>query len=136
MTANLDGHIDAGDLLKMACQFDLGVEPFIVGKFGDSFDLEHVSSNFVKVTKSCNQPERWAIVTGFGALNKLGQIEYQPMNSNRDDNFLERCRYSSCLDAIEYYRRWRAAVIAWGHENQGKVVLEYRNIPEDKLEKF
>lgn len=46
----------------------------------------------------------WAVRDNFGSvLNKMGEWEYQPMPSSRNDEFLARCRYATPLEARDAY---------------------------------
>lgn len=50
-------------------------------------------------------PDRssWAIVSGSECMAKDGEWEYEPMPSNRDEDFFERCRYTyeEAVQALE-----------------------------------
>lgn len=46
---------------------------------------------------------KWAVRLGDLCMNRDGQFEREPMPSNRDDAFYERCRFRS---AEEAYERW------------------------------
>jgi hypothetical protein len=37
---------------------------------------------------------RWAVKGMFGVLNTDGEWEYEPSPSNREDDFLDRCRFT------------------------------------------
>jgi hypothetical protein len=37
--------------------------------------------------------DRWAIIRGSACYNALGEWEYEPMASNRTEEFIARCRY-------------------------------------------
>lgn len=48
---------------------------------------------------------RWAIYPFHGVpscLNREGEWEYEPLPSNRDDEFYARCRFASLEDAVEF----------------------------------
>jgi hypothetical protein len=46
----------------------------------------------------------WAVRDASGSvLNKLGEWEYEPLPSSRDDEFLARCRYATPLEARDAY---------------------------------
>lgn len=47
--------------------------------------------------------ERWAVRDGQFCLNKQGKFEYEPLPSNRDDAFFERCRWDSPHEAYTAY---------------------------------
>lgn len=50
---------------------------------------------------------KWAVDDNRGCvLNKNGEWEYQPSPSNRDDEFLERCRFASMKDAADAFQAW------------------------------
>ena len=46
-------------------------------------------------------PDRWAIKHHGNCLNKNGEWEHEPIPSNRDEDFLARCRYDSFDEACE-----------------------------------
>lgn len=55
---------------------------------------------------------KWAINSGGRCvLNKQGHWEYEPFPSNRDEEFLSRCRYDSLEEA------WQAAM-SWEPEQE------------------
>jgi hypothetical protein len=53
---------------------------------------------------------RWAVKGMFGVLNTDGEWEYEPSPSNRDDDFLARCRFTEAealrraLDVVDTVR--------------------------------
>ena len=48
--------------------------------------------------------EHWAVVKWSGyCLAKDGEWEWEPSPSQRDDAFVERCRYDSVEEALETY---------------------------------
>jgi hypothetical protein len=57
----------------------------------------------IEAAKQRDGSTLWAVRCGSSCLNKQGQWEYEPMPSSRDNQFFERCRYSSpylALDAL------------------------------------
>jgi hypothetical protein len=124
------------ELLKMAVEFDLGPEPLLGGhpfwweRYRDSVRLHAVS---VKNVGSHNDgPDRWAIRSVHGCLNKSGEWEYEGMPSSRDDDFYRRCRYDSVHEAVLYYRRWHAAVVRYAvarYKEVGVTITD--NLPLD-----
>jgi hypothetical protein len=42
-------------------------------------------------------------------LNKLGEWEFEPLPSSRDDDFLSRCRYATPIDARDSFMRFLQA---------------------------
>jgi hypothetical protein len=112
------------ELLAMACEFDMGPEPFLNGHFKWEEKCPKESFNYHVYVKRMpsNSGVRWAIMnSGRSCLNKFGEWEYQSMPSGREEDFFERCRYASREEAIGYYRMWRAAVVKWAEENPRKV---------------
>ena len=45
----------------------------------------------------------WAVRRHSTCLNKDGEWECEPMPSSRDDDFLERCRFSTPAEAVNAY---------------------------------
>ena len=43
----------------------------------------------------------WAVRFGQNVLSKTGQWEWEPMPSNRNENFLSRCRFATAQEALE-----------------------------------
>ncbi len=43
--------------------------------------------------------DRWAVVDTGSCLNHAGEWEYEPMPSNRDDEFFARCRWPNAREA-------------------------------------
>lgn len=133
------------ELLKLACEFDLGPQPLMNGKaFWWEGSPQEARLHGVRVTNMGNPdengPDRWAIRGSVGCLNKEGWWEYEPQPSSRDEDFFLRCRYSSAHEAIRYYWRWKAVVEKWAREQLAaaadgeRVVLKYRDIPAGLLE--
>lgn len=38
--------------------------------------------------------DKWCITNGSSVYNRLGEWEWEPSPSNRDDKFFKRCRYT------------------------------------------
>lgn len=49
---------------------------------------------------------RWAIRRSMGCMNKLGEWEHEPMPSNRDAEFMARCRFESAEIAYAVWVRF------------------------------
>ena len=45
--------------------------------------------------------KKWAVRRNGNCLGKGGEWEYEPMPSSRDDEFLERCRFSTPMEAFQ-----------------------------------
>ena len=54
-------------------------------------------------------PDKWAIRQRGMCLNKLGEWEYEPIPSERKDDFIGRCRFSTPNEALS---AWRVKVTA------------------------
>lgn len=50
-------------------------------------------------------PNSWAVVHNRFVLSKDGNFEYEPMPSERDEDFLIRCRFGTAEEAAEAFRR-------------------------------
>jgi len=46
----------------------------------------------------------WAIFYDNRCFNRLGEWEWEPMPSGRTDEFLERCRFESLKEAVDFWR--------------------------------
>ncbi|OIQ64934.1 hypothetical protein GALL_535120 [mine drainage metagenome] len=59
-----------------------------------------------RIEKVTNRDGRasWAVRRRSAVLNKQGEFEYEPLPSNRDDAFLQRCRFDSALEAANACR--------------------------------
>jgi hypothetical protein len=128
------------ELLAMACEFDMGPEPILMGKLDwwKRYPLDAMMHHvYVKNMKNPDPEEsdRWAILKeGRGScLSKEGEWVYQPSPSNREDDFYDLCRYSSAQEAIEYYRRWKAALEEWCRERLAEKAMEMLKNPELSL---
>lgn len=44
-------------------------------------------------------PDKWAVRKPGACLNKRGEWEWEPLPSSRDDEFLERCRFATAVEA-------------------------------------
>lgn len=126
------------ELLKMACEFDLGPQPIINGRFEWWLKFPQESRRYHVYVKNMGNPnngaDKWAILDdGNFCLNKNGEWQYQSLPSNRDDDFYALCRYDSVYDAISYYLRWKSIIGDWAREMlaQGKTVLEYTQCTRD-----
>lgn len=58
-------------------------------------------------------PKSWAITDHGSNLNRSGEWEYEPSNSNKTDDFLARCRYGSPREALEIANHFRTRVTDW-----------------------
>lgn len=127
------------ELLAMACEFDMGPEPILNGqlewykKYHDD-RLHHVTVKNMG-NPDPDQPDRWGIIKSGGGscLSKEGEWVYQPKPSSREDDFYNLCRYESLHEAINYYRRWRDAILKWGRSQADKTRLNYSDCPKDLL---
>jgi hypothetical protein len=54
----------------------------------------------------CDGPDRYAVKNGNFCINKDGDSEYEPMGSQRDDEFFARCRYNTFEEAETAYIKW------------------------------
>jgi hypothetical protein len=53
--------------------------------------------------------EKWAILRNSDCLNKKGEWEYSPSPSNRDADFLTRCRWDSVEEALAFWDRCKSS---------------------------
>jgi hypothetical protein len=70
-----------------------------------SYLLEDDSGHNIIVLDLTSWGEKtsWAIRSITGCLNKNGEWEYEPSPSNRDEEFLKRCRWDSAEEALEFW---------------------------------
>lgn len=73
--------IEAADLLATATSFEINRDKFTGGVT-------------VERRQQLSGPDRWAVVDGRAVLNTDGEWEYEPLPSNRTDEFLLRTRFS------------------------------------------
>ena len=104
------------ELLAIAKEFEMGPEPILNGK--PDWWRPGMDSFYNVSIKNCGHPDggtpRWGIIKGSSfCLAKTGQWEWTPRNSEKEDDFYERCRYATRDEAIEYYLRWKEAVLKW-----------------------
>lgn len=50
----------------------------------------------------------WGVACCDRILNQQGKWEWEPRPSERDDSFLNRCRFASHDEALEAYRNWKS----------------------------
>lgn len=48
---------------------------------------------------------KWTILQGGACFNKQGKWEYEPMPSSRTDEFIERTRWNSAQEALDFWVR-------------------------------
>lgn len=53
-------------------------------------------------------PDKWAVYLQHSSvvLNKQGEKEWEPSPSNRDEEFMQRCRFDTPEEALEFYQDW------------------------------
>lgn len=51
--------------------------------------------------------DKWAIRALGHCLNKYGFWEFEVLPSNRDDDFLERCRWNTAEEALEFWKKYK-----------------------------
>lgn len=81
----------------MATLADLQVNVYQLDEF------EEVSTTLERVGRGPTEPDRWAIREFRHCFNKMGEWEYEPSPSGRDGDFLERCRWDSPEEALEFW---------------------------------
>lgn len=54
-------------------------------------------------------PDKWAIYKGGIVLDRSGHFVYEPLPSNRDEDFMRRCRFDTPQEALARYRQQRPA---------------------------
>lgn len=107
--------------------YDVGAMPIINGRL---VPLNHNHS----VTIEYRASNKWAICDGRRCLSKNGTFEFEPMPSSRDDEFLNRTRFDSMMEAYDFYQKWRSAVIKWAERELAKGII-LLNIPDNVLNK-
>jgi hypothetical protein len=69
---------------------------------GEPFDVE--SHTLVRQPQD-EGADKWAIYNGRHVLNREGKWEWEPMPSNRDEDFMRRCRFDTPQEALACYRK-------------------------------
>ena len=79
------------------------------GATGLSESSTDIAENAV-LEKTFNRDGRtlWAVRSNGMCLNNKAEWEMEPMPSNRDDKFIERCRYPNAEAASSCYGSWLA----------------------------
>ena len=121
----------------LAIAIEMGPEPICNGKV-DWWRPEYDSSNNVCVRNSGHPdhgPDRWSICKNQTfCLSKTGEWEWTPRNSEKTEDFFDRCRYASRDEAIDYYQRWKLAV-----ETAARLIMKaegyvnYEDIPAELI---
>jgi len=57
--------------------------------------------NGLTIERTSNKPDTWAIRKDGRCMSKDGSFEYEPLPSNRDADFLGRCRFNSLSEALD-----------------------------------
>lgn len=63
-------------------------------------DGQYADEILIQRTRQIEGPPLWSVRLNGDCLNKSGEWEREPMPSSRDDEFLERCRFSTAQEAI------------------------------------
>lgn len=84
-----------------------GLEPVSYAVVGDNDAFRPLIEKAIQRDGS----ELWKVSRGGAVLNKLGEWEYEPSPSSRDDEFLKRCRYATLADAAASLRTNRPTAI-------------------------
>jgi len=89
-------------------------------KYEDDFLANNIDAvSFNRRVSPYYQGVKWAVLRGPLALNNEGEWEFEPMPSNRDDEYYKRCRYDTLDDAIAAYEN-RKPDIQLKHETKTK----------------
>lgn len=117
------------DLLKMASEFDLGYQPLVRGKPFWWRENNYSDAENYKVYIKRTSSNRWGIfIYGNSCVNKQGEVEYQGMPSNRDDDFFNRCRFDDLQKAIAYYMQWKQEIEDHAVKTD-KTLINYDDVP-------
>lgn len=125
------------ELLERATEFDAGPPAIINGQlWRDDFADSH--HHYVRVVQRLNAhtgKKKWAIHDGFRDLNRHGHWETALRGSRTNEPYLKRCRFDTAQEALEFWFRYRAAVVAWATKKLAKAKEGERVIlnPPQKL---
>lgn len=70
----------------------------------DQMDISAVT--FTRTNSPGYEGDRWAVRRTGSVLNRYGEWEYEPMPSNRDNEFYDRCRFHALEEAVSRYKEW------------------------------
>ena len=65
-----------------------------------------LDENTNKIFIDTVEPLGFAVRKNGLCLNKDSEFEYEPLPSNRDDEFYERCRFVGIEEAQKAYEKW------------------------------
>ena len=85
-----DSVVYPADLLEMASAFD--VRPY----------NPHRRLRHIQVVRRSVDPEAWAIVGDGSCLAHDGEWEWESLPSSRTEDFFERCRWPTAIEAIAF----------------------------------
>ena len=89
-----DHQLTPEEMLAMASAFDL-----------IPFDRTRVGVRMVRIELRIGRDRNsWAICSEGATLAKDGEWETEPMNSNKSDAYLERCRWQTAEAALTFAR--------------------------------
>lgn len=83
--------------------------PRICGFLIGSIYLREPGEKFAVTLESALQRDgktMWAVRSGGNCMNKGGEWELEPCPSNRDDEFIARCRFATMSDGIIMWKLW------------------------------
>jgi hypothetical protein len=84
----------------------------VVLTYGLSFDknrLQWITIEATKYDEQINEPIMWAVRQGGSVMSKFtGSFNYEPMPSNRDDDFFNEYRFSTPDEAAECWSKHHA----------------------------
>lgn len=86
-----DHAVIRADMLDMATEFT--VIPL---------DRKRVGIRVVEVVKRSSDPDAWAIHSEGHCLAKDGEWEWESLPSSRTEEFLQRCRWPTAIEAITF----------------------------------
>jgi hypothetical protein len=77
------------------------------GLFFDKNRLQWTTIEATKYDEQTNEPISWAVRQGGSAMSKFtGNFDYEPMPSNRDDNFFNEYRFSTPDEAAQCWSKY------------------------------
>ncbi len=97
------------NMVALAQSFDAGPEPVVNGILWTEMH-KYSDADRHRITVETRGPNAWVIFNGCMVLNTYGEWEYEASPSNREDDFKERTRFSTAMEAISIANHFRERV--------------------------
>lgn len=80
--------------MKKPDEYNLGGEILRLQKMLNKAIVFKLSDGRLRITVESRGDDRWVVCDGGCCLNRDGEFEYEPLNSNRGEEFIARTRFS------------------------------------------